>query len=566
MAIVSLDGRYLQVNRSLCEILGYSEEELLRTTFKDITNPEDVDISMRYMRKILKGEISKYHLEKRYLHADGHPVWVSLSVSLLRDPEDQPLYFIAQVQDTTERKALEEQLRYQAFHDSLTDLPNRVLFMDRLEHALALAERWEGKVAVLYIDLDNFKFINDSLGHDAGDLLLVAVSERLKACLRPGDTVARLGGDEFAILLEDVTDVSDATQVAERIAEALQIPFDLEKHQFFTSASIGIALGTAAQYRPGDLLRNADLAMYGAKKGGKAHHRVFEAGTYVPARRRLKLETDLRRAIEREEFALCYQPMVLLGTNLQRRRKLIRRNPAVIAPQATEAFRIRGMEALMRWQHPERGLVPPSEFVPLAEETGLIVPIGRWALREACRQACGWQEQRPGDPSLVVSVNVSARQFRQPRLVEEVAGILQEVELEPCNLVLEITESAVMEDVASAIAVLRELQDLGIKVALDDFGTGYSSMDYLKRFPVDYLKIGRSFVDSLGVGGTEGAAIVSGMVSLAHALGVGVVAEGVETAEQLARLQATGCEMAQGNYFSEPLSAEAVPALLATKH
>ena len=446
---------------------------------------------------------------------------------------------LASVRDITERKALEEQLAHQAFHDSLTDLPNRALFMDRLDHALAQADRQVDKVAVLFVDLDNFKLINDSLGHEVGDRLLVAVADRLRACLRPGDTAARLGGDEFTILLEGVTDTRGATQVAERVAEALRAPFDLEERRLFTSASIGIVLNTTAQDEPGDLLRNADLALYQAKGNGKAGYTVFDHSMSAHALEHLELGNDLRRALERGEFRVCYQPKVLLETG-----------------------KILGVEALVRWEHPERGLLLPSDFVPIAEETGLILHIGQRVLEEACRQARVWQEQCSGDPPLPMCVNLSARQFQHPELARDIARVLRETGLDPRDLCLEITESAVMKDVQSTIATLQELKALGVKFAIDDFGTGYSSLSYLKRFPVSYLKIDRSFIDGLEKD-PEDTVLVSGVITLAHTLGMQVIAEGVETVGQLARLRELGCDEAQGNYFSEPVWGRAITTLLA---
>jgi diguanylate cyclase (GGDEF)-like protein len=442
------------------------------------------------------------------------------------------------IEDATERKTLEEQLAHRAFHDSLTDLPNRALFMDRLGHTLAQADRRGGKVAVLFVDLDNFKLVNDSLGHEAGDRLLVAMAERLRRCLRPGDTAARLGGDEFTILLEGV-DMRDATRVAERVAEALRAPFDLEERQIFTSASIGIVLNTTNQDEPANLLRNADLALYQAKGSGKASYTVFDPGMSTHALEHLELGNDLRQALERDEFKVYYQPKVLLETG-----------------------KILGAEALVRWEHPERGLLLPSNFVPIAEEAGLILHIGQRVLEEACRQARAWQEQYPGGPPRLMCVNLSARQFQHPDLAEDIARVLRETGLDPCSLCLEITESALMKDVQSTITTLQELKGLGVKFAIDDFGTGYSSLSYLKRFPVSFLKIDRSFIDGLEKD-PEDTVLVSGIITLAHTLGMRVIAEGVETAEQLARLREMGCDIAQGNYFSEPVSGRAVTAFLA---
>jgi diguanylate cyclase (GGDEF)-like protein/PAS domain S-box-containing protein len=444
--------------------------------------------------------------------------------------------------DITERKALKEQLHHQAFHDLLTGLPNRALFMDRLEHALIRANRRGSKVAVLFADLDNFKVINDSLGHKVGDQLLIAVAERLKTHLRPEDTAARLGGDEFTILAEDIASVGEVVQIAERIAELLQPPIALDGQEVFATVSTGIALNSPTQEEPADLLRHADLAMYRAKYRGKARYEVFESTMDDKAVERLMLETGLRRALVRQQFRIYYQPIVTLDND-----------------------KVAGVEALVRWEHPQRGLLRPEEFLSVAEETGLIVQIGQWVLREASKQARIWQERYPGTPPLTVSVNLSTREFFHPKLVAEV---LDESEIDPASLQLEITEGAMMTNSTySTDRTLRNLKRMGVKLAIDDFGLGYSSLSYLKRFPVDFLKIDRSFTAGLG-GEPNGVSakdteIVKAMIDLTHALGLRVIAEGVETSGQLARLRNMKCDFAQGNYFSEPLPSEALAVILA---
>jgi diguanylate cyclase (GGDEF)-like protein/PAS domain S-box-containing protein len=443
--------------------------------------------------------------------------------------------------DITERKALEKQLHHQAFHDPLTGLPNRALFMDRLEHAITRANRRGSKVAVLFMDLDNFKVINDSLRHKAGDQLLVAVAERLQAGLRPEDTAARLGGDEFTILVEDIANVGEVVQIAERIANRLQPPFALEEQEVFVSASTGIVLNSASQEQPADLLRHADLAMYRAKHRGKARYEVFEPTMDAEAVERLILETGLRRALVRQQFRVYYQPIVALDND-----------------------KVAAVEALVRWEHPQRGLLLPEEFLSVAEETGLIRRIGQRVLREACKQARVWQEQYPSIPPLTISVNISPGQFFHPELVAEVLG---ESEIDPATLQLEITEGAMASNgTSSADDTLRDLKHMGVQLAIDDFGLGYSSLSYLKRFPVDNLKIDRSFVEELGRapnGAPKDKEIVRAMIDLTHALGMKVIAEGVETSEQLARLRNMKCDLAQGNYFSEPLPSEALTIILA---
>ncbi len=431
-------------------------------------------------------------------------------------------------------------LTYQAFHDPLTNLPNRPLFEDRLRRALVRAQRSPNTIAVLFLDLDGFKLINDSFGHKAGDRLLVLVSERLDSCLRDEDTLARLGGDEFTILLENIQDMEDATSVARRIAKQLELPFSLEDHEIFISASIGIAISTGDRSRPDDFLRDADAAMYAAKKNGKATHQVFNLNMASQARQQLLLEADLRRALERQEFRVYYQPVIHLDTG-----------------------KIVEVEALVRWQHPLRGLVPPLDFIPLAEETGLIMPLGQWILEQACKQLRVWHLQYPSDPPLVVGVNLSAKQFQQSQLEDKIAAILQEQNLEPGSLKLEITESAILRNTDANLDLLRKLNDLGVQLAIDDFGTGFSALNYLKQFPVDTLKIDRGFVNGLG-SNPEDTAIVHAIIAFAKALNLGITAEGIETANQLAILRELNCDRGQGYYFSKPLPSEAIDHLLAS--
>src|SRR5918995_933579 len=401
VAMVSLEGRYLQVNRSLGEILGYTEEELQALTWQEITHPDDLAASSAYARRIVEGEFPRYHLEKRFLHADGHKVWASLSVSLVRDGEGEPLYFVSQIQDVSERKVLEERLMHQAFHDTLTGLPNRHLLVNRLAHALERTRRrGDRQVVVLFMDLDGFKIVNDSLGHDTGDHLLTLLAERLRRCVRPEDTLARFGGDEFVVLLEDVEDPGEAVRVAERITDELRRSFSIEGREHFVAVSIGIALGTARTKLAEDLLRDADTAMYRAKDEATDYW-VFDPAMHLRAVRRLELENDLRRAVERNEFVLHYQPIVRLGDG-----------------------GVRGVEALVRWHHPERGFLNPDEFVPVAEATGLVVPLGERVLVEACRQAKEWQGESARTPPLLLSVNLSAKPLRRPDLTEKVEAAL----------------------------------------------------------------------------------------------------------------------------------------------
>ncbi|HEV2744147.1 MAG TPA: PAS domain S-box protein [Rubrobacter sp.] len=540
MALVGTDGRWLRVNRSLCEIVGYTEEELLERTFQDITHPEDLDKDLEQARRLLKGEIRSYQIEKRYICKDGRVVWVLLNGSLVRDGAGDPLYFIAQIQDVSARKRMEGQLQRQALQDPLTGLPNRTLFVDRLGQALERTRRRKGhRVAVLFMDLDGFKVVNDSLGHEMGDLLLTLVAERLGRCLRPEDTLARFGGDEFVVLIEEVESSEEAVRVAGRIAEGLERPFLVNGHELFASASIGIGIGDVWTKTPEDLLRDSDVAMYRAKNGGSGY-RVFEPAMYEGAMRRLALEGDLRRAIERDEFVVHYQPMASVSTG-----------------------EIVGTEALVRWQHPDHGLLVPSEFIPVVEETGLIVPMGRLVRLEACCQVKEWQRRHPKAPPLGVSVNLSARQLRHPGLVSEVASALDQAALNPESLTLEITESTYVEDERSTGEALRRLKELGVRLAIDDFGVGYSSLSYLRYLPVDGLKLDRVLVGSLDKD-AKNLAIVRASVDLGHALGMDVVAEGVETHEEFEELRKLGCDVGQGYYWWRPSPPEEADQLLAS--
>jgi diguanylate cyclase (GGDEF)-like protein/PAS domain S-box-containing protein len=535
VALVDLDRRHLRVNRAFCAMLGYSEEELLEKPHPEIVHPDDREESTERIQEILEGA-EPYALERRYIHANGHIVWSLSNISLIRDSEGERSHFVCLHQDITDRKELEERLEHQAFHDSLTDLPNRALFLDRLGHALARTSREDGPVAVLLLDLNDFKMVNDSLGHDAGNTVLVEVAARMRASVRPGDTAGRIFGDEFAVLLEAPSGMDEARRVAERIQERLQEPLEVEGQEVLVSSSIGITLSDSAQDRPEELLRRADLAMYSAKERGKAEFKEYSPGMEARIANRMDLERDLRRAIEREEFEAHYQPIVELHTG-----------------------EIIGMEALARWKHPERGLVEAGEFIETAEETGLIRPIGQQVVEEACRQAKEWRQRYPQRVPML-SVNLSANQFvQQPDLVPKV---LNETGLEPSALQVEITERAVMDDAEFALRELKELKDLGVSLAIDDFGMGYSCLYHLKHMPIDFLKIDRAFITGLGdAQGDE--AIVSGTVGLAHALGVIAVAEGVETADQQAILRELGCDLAQGYYFAKPLSREAMEKLLA---
>jgi len=512
---------------------GYSAEQVTPeiSWWVEHIHPDDHERVVRGIYEAIDGGAQEWAAEYRYRRQDGTHAVTADRGTVLSDDAGRPTRMIGGMSDITERRQAQEALRHQAFYDALTGLPNRALFTDRLGHALEHDRRRPGyPCAVLFLDLDRFKVINDSLGHAAGDQFLVSTARRLASCLRPKDTAARIGGDEFVILLEDFGGEGDPVRVAERVQAEMSRPLELGGQEVSATVSIGIVLMSAALYdRPEDVLRDADIAMYRAKTGGRARCQVFGAEMHAHAVALLRLETDLRRAVEREQFRLHYQPIVSL-----------------------ESGRITGFEALVRWQHPQRGLVGPGEFLPLAEETGLILSLGRWVLREACRQNGRWRRQFPQEPFLTVSINLASRQFAQAALVETITEALEEAGLEASGLGLEITESGIMEDVEAA-AMLSRLRDLGVSVSIDDFGTGYSSLSRLHSLPLDSLKIDRSFVAQMN--GSD--SMIRAVVTLAHGLRIDVVAEGVETAEQLAALRALNCRYGQGYFFSRPLDAAA---------
>lgn len=529
------------VNRHFEQMTGHSQHEILGRNCRFLAGDDRNQPAQEELRiAIHKGR--EWSGILRNYRKNGELFWNELSLSPVRDKEGRLANYVGILKDITDRKRLEEELHHRAFHDPLTDLPNRALFMDRLDRALArCARRGEG-LAVLFMDLDDFKVINDSLGHEVGDDLLVDVAGRLAGCVRPQDTVARLGGDEFVVLLEDLGEAEEAPRAAHRIADAVRQPFRVGGRELVATMSVGIAFGGDQKESPGDLLRNADLAMYRAKDAGKNGHAVFEAGMDERALKRLGLEADLRRALEGGEFRVHYQPKVGLSGN---------------------AEKVVGFEALVRWEHPERGLVYPGEFISVAEETGLIIPLGRWVLEEACEQAKEWREHCSANPALKISVNLSSRQLREPGLSADVERVLAATGLDPEALILEITESMVIEGVGAAMTTLQELKALGVKIAVDDFGTGYSSLSYLKHFPVDYLKIDRSFVSGLGHDPKD-EGLVSAVIELARALDLHTIAEGVETGGQLERLRSLGCEWAQGFYLWKPMPPGPASALLSS--
>ncbi len=530
MALVTLDGHWLQVNESLCLLIGYTQQELYETGFQTITHADDLGGTFVNMHKLIDKEISTFQLENRYIHKLGHTVWVLLSASLVCSEDGSPRHIIFQVQNISDRKQAEEQIRHAAFHDALTGLPNRTMLADRLSMAVERAKRTSDyEFAVLYLDLDRFKVVNDNLGHAMGDKLLIDLSARLGQCVRHVDTVARLGGDEFAILLDGITNQELAIEIAARIQESVGQPFDLDGQEFFTSASIGISFSAMKYDCPEDILRDADTAMYRAKANGKARHEIFDLGMHTRAVEALRLENDLRQAIEKGDVYPHYQPIVSLQTGA-----------------------VTGFEALARWQHPERGLISPDDFIPLAEETGLIIPLGTAILKTACRQLHEWQQIFDTEKPLTMSVNLSGKQFAQKDLVEDIRKIIRDAQINPNCIRLEITESVVMGDAVAAIEMLKQLKSIGVQLSIDDFGTGYSSLSYLHRFPFDILKIDRSFVSRMSTD-KDSRGIVKTIVALAAELGKDVIAEGVETAEHRTMLNGFSCEHGQGYLFSKPL-------------
>ena len=524
-------------------MLGYSDPEVGMSPdewFSRI-HPEDLDRVRQTIAAHLDGTSLHYESEHRILHRDGNYRWVLSRGLAVRDVEGKATRMAGSLTDVTEGKVV----------DPLTGLPNRLLFMDRVDRAIKRAKRHQDHLfALFYLDLDRFKVINDSLGYPAGDQLLIETARRLESSLRSTDaiarqgesyTVARLGGDEFTILLDDIKHASDATRVAERLQRELALPFTWNGQEIFTSTTIGIAVSASGYDRPEDLLRDAHLALYRAKVLDQTTYELFDTAMRDQAVARMQLETDLRKAIDRAEFRIAYQPIVSLSTG-----------------------RIYGFEALVRWQHPNRGLVDPAEFIPVAEETKIILSIGDTVLREACKQMKSWQTQYGQAAPEIISVNLSGKQLAQPGLVEQIKRVLYESGLAARCLKLEITESSFMDDLESAIELLKQLKEIGIQLGVDDFGTGYSSLSYLYRLPIHTLKVDRSFVRRMGVNG-ENSEIVRTIISLAHNLNLDVIAEGIETADQLRQLQAFGCEHGQGYCLARPLDVASATDLIGTQ-
>jgi diguanylate cyclase (GGDEF)-like protein/PAS domain S-box-containing protein len=536
--LVDADGKVEYVSESMTRVFGYSEAHLLGRRLTQILDSDAGARLREGLAEVAERPYGVLELELPLHHRDGHQCTVQFTVTnLLDNPSVGGL--VLNTRDISERRQLEDQLVHQAFHDSLTSLANRALFKDRVDHALARTKRQTPSVAVLFLDLDGFKEVNDSLGHAAGDRLLIQVGERLAASVRPSDTVARFGGDEFAVLVEDASDDIDVIQVAERVLEGLRQPFEVNGRELHVRGSMGIARMESDVDGADHLLRNADLAMYRAKAAGRGGFERYDPEMHTELVQRVQLEADLRRALEAGELFLLYQPTFDLASG-----------------------QLVGAEALARWQHPTRGLVLPTEFIPLAEASGLIRPLGAWVLREACRQAAEWQRttaQR--DKPMALNINLSGRQLQYPEVVDDVAAALAESGLPPDSLVLEMTESVLMDDSENVLDILRRIKELGARLAIDDFGTGYSSLSYLHRFPVDMLKIDRSFVERLSHA-SDNAELARTIVRLGQSLQLVTVAEGVEDSAQFLALRRMGCDVGQGFYFGRPMESEEISHLL----
>jgi diguanylate cyclase (GGDEF)-like protein/PAS domain S-box-containing protein len=532
------DGRFMQVNRAFCEMLARTPNEVLGATLFDLVHPDDHPVLSTAIMQ-LKGGAATAHPELRGMHREGRLIWMSLDISLARDWQLHARNLVVQAQDISVRRVAEAELQHNAKHDALTKLANRAHFDDQLGRAIARVRRHpERRFAVMYLDLDRFKTVNDSLGHKAGDELLVEVAQRMKAMLRPTDTLARLGGDEFAVLLEDMERARGAAALAERLQKELQRPFKLRNMEVSVSASIGITFSAIGYADAEQIIRDADTAMYKAKSSGKSRYAIFDASLQQHVSEQLRLESELRRGLAAGEIYLDYQPIFALRGN-----------------------RLVGFEALARWRHPTRGVMEPTSFIPLAEETGLIIPLGNWVLQEACRRLA--QMAGAGGKDLRMSVNVSSRQVADPKFAAEVKHAIAEAGISPARLTLEVTESVLMQCQGDALDMLGELRAMGITLSIDDFGTGHSSLSYLAQLPIDQLKVDRSFIAKLGEGGDRGE-IIRAIMTLGRALSKQVLAEGIENAQQLSILQDLGCELGQGFLLSPPLDAT-VASAVATK-
>ncbi|WP_345539220.1 EAL domain-containing protein [Phytohabitans rumicis] len=528
MCLTGVDKRFMQVNPALCKMLGYTESELLGMSAVEVTHPDDRAETLGAFRSMLAGEISIFHGEKRYLRANGQAVRVLVSSSAVRGRDGAPLYFVTQIEDVTARRAAEEKLVHQALHDSLTALPNRVLLMQQLREALTVDHQTAGRSALLFVDLDGFKLINDSLGHDVGDQVLRVTGRRLERGVHPDDTVARVGGDEFVILCRNLPSAQHAVDIAERLLPILGAPVEVAGAEAVVTASVGIAIAAGSPTDPEELIRDADAAMYYAKSRGKNRYEIFDDTLRARTLERVAVETGVRRAVREGGFRLDYQPIVDLGTG-----------------------RMVGLESLLRLADPDRGVLSPKVFMEVAEETGLIVPIGAWVLSSASAQLAQWQAADVVPPSLKIAVNLSFRQVASPGLVATVESALADSGLAPQCLALELTETILLEADVASLRQLEHIRDLGVQLGIDDFGTGYSSLTYLKRLPVSFIKIDQSFVADM-VEQSSDREIVASVIGLGKSLGLTTIAEGVENVEQLQALLELGCDQAQGYYFGRP--------------
>ena len=531
IGLLSASGKWLKVNRALCTILGYAEAEFLSTDLDAVLFPEDQGRTAAKLRQVVAGNIASWQEEQRYLHKAGHTVWASWSVSSASPAGADTSNLILQLQDVTEKKAAEDKLQHDATHDALTGLPNRALFIGRLSEALSRRKKRQTySVSVLFVDVDRFKYVNDSLGHVIGDQLLIKISQRLSECLRPSDMVARLGGDEFMILVEGNYEGTETIAIAERIQEKFRIPFSLQGNEIYSSASIGILHASEKHFTSEDMMRDADTAMYQAKRAGKARHEIFDEGMHIAAIETLQLETDLRRSIERGDLSVEYQPVFSLTSGL-----------------------IEGVHALPRWDHPRLGAITRRKFIGLAEEIGVIQQLGRLVLRKACEEIRIIQVEHPTTPGLALCTNLMASQLVQKELVETIKSILADCDFSPKDLSLEITDSVFFEEQERAVDLLTRIHNLGIELKVGNFGTGYSNLSYLTRLPISSLKIDRTFVRTIGQELDRGD-LVRALTMLARNLHLKVIAEGVETPEQLEELRALGCDSAQGRLFGNPMS------------
>jgi diguanylate cyclase (GGDEF)-like protein/PAS domain S-box-containing protein len=535
-AIIDLEGVPFRVNDAMCALLVRRPDELNGRRWTEYTHPSEEPMWKALLAQLARDDDS-YADERRYLRPDGSVVWASTNVTLVRDASGQPVYFLAHFLDITDQKSLEDQLLHQTLHDSLTGLPNRALLLDRLVHGLGGSRRRGTQLGVMFLDVDHFKMANDALGHPAADELLCQIARRLNEAIRPGDTVARVGGDEFVIVCDDVA-FFEIEQIAERVLAALGEPFFIGQQQSSVTVSVGVAIADDAA-TPETLLRDSDAAMYRAKERGRGCIELFDEDLRLKVVKRSTMAAALRRALERDEFTIHYQPIVDLPSG------------AMVSA-----------EALLRWEHPDGILVGPDEFIPLAEETGLIVPIGAWVLEQACRRLAQWQRTMP---TMSLSVNLSVRQMTAPNLVELVSDVIERTGVQPGGLCLELTESLFMRDVVHFEKTMSGLKKLGVTLSIDDFGTGYSALSYLQRFPIDAVKVDRSFVMGLGVD-PHASALVAAIVAMADALGIDATAEGVETTDQLAGLKNVGCTRAQGYLFARPMPGNAMDELVAQSH